>query len=108
VRVRAAETQVDAVHQSMSWPRRFAIAATLAAGVTGVLLLQPGETSVPVATPLVIHRVTAPVTAAKLTTRPVVETYESEQATIVEVPGEGAADDVKIVMIFDENLPADL
>jgi len=40
-------------------------------------------------------------------TKPVVETYESQSATIMEVPNE-QNDDVKIVMIFDENLPADL
>jgi len=40
-------------------------------------------------------------------TKPVVETYESKNATIVEVPSE-AKDDVQVVMIFDESLPADL
>jgi hypothetical protein len=58
--------------------------------------------------PLPMARTFAPITAKKLTTKPVVETYESDSATIVEMPSEGAADDVKIVMIFDENLPADL
>ena len=43
----------------------------------------------------------------ELATKPIIETYDSENATIVEVPSE-EADDVKIVMIFDENLPADL
>jgi len=42
-----------------------------------------------------------------LTTKPIVETYDSQNATIVEVPTD-ETDDVKIVMIFDENLPADL
>lgn len=37
---------------------------------------------------------------------PVVEEYDNSAATIVEVPN--ATDDVKIVMIFDESLPADL
>jgi uncharacterized protein (UPF0333 family) len=49
-----------------------------------------------------------PAVLKSFATKPVVETYESDSATIVEMPSEGAADDVKIVMIFDENLPADL
>ena len=46
-------------------------------------------------------------TPAKLTTKPVVETYESDNATIVEMPS-NPGDDVQLVMIFDENLPVDL
>lgn len=106
VRVRAAESTVGA-RKVVSWPRRLAVAATLAAGVTGAMLYNQAVDTRPV-TPLVVQRAIVPVTPAKLTTKPVVETYESETATIVEMPSEGAADDVKIVMIFDENLPADL
>jgi hypothetical protein len=51
-----------------------------------------------------VHRAIAPV---KLTTKPVVETYSSSDATIVEVPSEGAGD-TKIVMVIDDRLPADL
>jgi len=110
VRVRAAEntmTPRPLASWTSSWPRRLAVAATLAAGVTGAMLYNQAVDTRP-ATPLVVQRQMAPVTAAKLTTKPVVETYESDTATIVEMPSEGAADDVKIVMIFDENLPADL
>ena len=106
VRVRAAESTVTA-RPVINWTRRLAVAATLAAGITGAMLYNQAVDHAPV-TPLVVHRTIAPVTAQKLTTKPVVETYESENATIVEMPSEGAADDVKIVMIFDENLPADL
>jgi hypothetical protein len=91
----------------VSWPRRLAVAATLAAGITGAMLYNQATRPV-TATPMTIARGITPVTAQKLTTKPVVETYESDSATIVEMPSEGAADDVKIVMIFDENLPADL
>ena len=107
VRVRAAESTVTARH-AVSWPRRLAVAATLAAGITGAMLYNqatapaPGVTK-PVAA--IAAKAAAPTTFA---TKPVVETYESESATIVEMPSEGAADEVKIVMIFDENLPADL
>ena len=106
VRVRAAESTVSA-RKVVSWPRRLAVAATVAAGITGAMLYNQATRPVP-ATPMTIARGITPVTAQKLATKPVVETYESESATIVEMPSEGAADDVKIVMIFDENLPADL
>jgi len=109
VRVRGAESMVRS-RKSVSWPRRLAVAATVAAGISGALLYQQAaRVLAPTAvTPVAIHRELVPSRAGKLTTKPVVETYESENATIVEMPSEGAADDVKIVMIFDENLPADL
>jgi hypothetical protein len=107
VRVRAAESTVTA-RPAVSWARRLAVAATLAAGITGAMLYNQADRTTVMPTPLAITRTIAPITAQKLTTKPVVETYESENATIVEMPSEGAADDVKIVMIFDENLPADL
>ncbi|MDX1583053.1 MAG: hypothetical protein R3338_05560 [Thermoanaerobaculia bacterium] len=40
-------------------------------------------------------------------TRPVIDDYERAEAMIVELPSE-STDDLKIVMIFDENLPQDL
>jgi hypothetical protein len=106
VRVRGAESTVEA-HPAVSWPRRLAVAATLVAGISGSLLYQQAMRPTP-GVPMSVARGIAPVAAKKLATKPVVETYESENATIVEMPSEGAADDVKIVMIFDENLPADL
>ncbi|MFL6244616.1 MAG: hypothetical protein ACJ74H_01225 [Thermoanaerobaculia bacterium] len=106
VRVRAAETTV-AARKVVSWPRRLAVAATVAAGITGAMLYNQATSTAP-ATPMTVARAIAPATPKKLATKPIVETYESDSATIVEMPSEGAADDVKIVMIFDENLPADL
>ena len=41
------------------------------------------------------------------TTKQIVETYESKDATIVEVPA-AKAGDARVVMIYDETLPADL
>lgn len=41
------------------------------------------------------------------TTKAVIETYQSQNATIVEVPAQPASD-AKVVMIYDEALPADL
>ncbi len=97
VRVREAETTVVAARTAV-WPRRLAMAAALATAVFGATMThryQPMPDTTPVAR------------ARFFTTKPIVESYESQNATIVEVPTE-QADDVKIVMIFDENLPADL
>jgi hypothetical protein len=103
VRVRGAETALDS-HHGVSWTRRLAIAATIAVAVTGGTLVYRND--VPATVPAgVEHRALAPY--VELATKPIVETYDSENATIVEVPTD-PSDDVKIVMIFDENLPADL
>jgi hypothetical protein len=108
VRVRAAESTVTARRHVISWPRRLAVAATLAAGITGAMLYNQATTPAPEVTHPVAAIAVKPAALKTFATKPVVETYESESATIVEMPSEGAADDVKIVMIFDENLPADL
>ena len=98
VRVRDAETTVAAA-RVVVWPRRLAMAAALAVALLGTLLVT--RIDVPIDT-----RGVARAEIRTLTTKPVVASYESDNATIVEVPTE--SDDVKIVMIFDENLPADL
>jgi hypothetical protein len=102
VRVRGAEATSE--RRVVSWPRKLAVAATLAAGITGAMLYRATTSVVPAALPVAhvaMHR-------AALVTKPVVETYESENATIVEMPRAQSGDDVQIVMIFDDNLPADL
>lgn len=87
-----------------SWARGLAWAAVLATGITGAgLLVQIERAQAPGPAP-VAHR--APVLVADAT-KPSVETYSSQNATILEVPSEGAGD-TKIVMVFDEQLPADL
>lgn len=107
VRVRGAEKTVVRRPPSQ-WLGRLAIAASLAVASTGALLVHravnPGSVG-PV--PLSVERSSAVTRQAGFATKPVVETYQGENATIVEVPAE-AADDVQIVMIFDESLPADL
>lgn len=108
VRVREAE-QTLASHEVLSWPRRFAVAATIALAFAGAVLTGRLDTSAPDATGVrsaSLGRHVIP--AENLATKPVVETYESQNATILEVPAEEAGDNVKIVMIFDENLPVDL
>ena len=106
VRVRSAETRMG-VARVVSWPRRLAVAATLVAGVTGAMLFNRWDapTSPAVQTPAFHAQARR---ATVLATKPIIETYESEKATFVDVPSEEGGDDVKIVMIFDENLPADL
>jgi len=102
VRIRSAEQSL-ARHHVLAWPQRLAIAATLAGGVIGASLFynqSPATAPVPM-------RPTAALHAPQLTTKPIVETYDSATATIVEVPTEGASD-VRVVMVFDEQLPADL
>ncbi len=81
--------------------KRLAAAAAVAATLVGTLLYQRAPVQT-VAPPQQWHA-----RAASIPTKPVIESYDSESATIVEVPTEGA-EDVKVVMIFDEKLPADL
>jgi len=100
VRVRGMETAAST--HTVSWPRRLAMAAAIGVAVFGATLVS--RVDPPVQTQS-IARASIPKT---LTTKPIVETYDSQNATIVEVPTDATDDDVKIVMIFDENLPADL
>ena len=102
VRVRDAETVV-ATRRVVQWPRQLAMAAAVGAAVFGATLVY--RVDGPVAVKPAVR--VAAVKNVPLTTKPVVAAYDSDKATIVEVPTEGA-DDVQIVMIFDENLPADL
>jgi len=101
VRLRSTE---NATHHVIAWPRRLAVAATLIAGITGgALVWERGISSSP--------EIVTPVRRAKLVqpfaTKPVIEKYDSDSATIVEMPT-GSANDAQIVMIIDEKLPADL
>ncbi|HEX3069386.1 MAG TPA: hypothetical protein VHX14_12520 [Thermoanaerobaculia bacterium] len=107
VRVRQAETSL-APHRTVSVWQRLAIAATIAAGVTGATLAYRFEHR-PVTHPMSPIVVAANVPAAHFAptaTKSFVETYSSHDATIVEMPADGS--DTKVVMIFDDKLPADL
>ena len=100
VRLRQAESSV--APRFLIAPRRLGAAAAvvLAIGVSALVYENARETVPPRAATL--HSEPAP-----LSTKPVVETYDSRNATIVEVPKDGK-NDVQVVMIFDESLPADL
>jgi hypothetical protein len=105
IQVRGTEHKLAPV-RVLSWPRRLAVAAVFAAGFTGTLFIAQRETLSPVRTVAPVQ-ISAAIVPVKLTTKPIVESYDSANATIVEVPTDGA-DDTRIVMVFDENLPADL
>jgi hypothetical protein len=107
VRLRQAETSL-APHRTVSVWQRLAIAATVAAGVSGATLAYRFEHR-PVTHPAGAMAVAARLPAAHFaptTTKSFVETYSSHDATIVEMPNDGS--DTKVVMIFDDKLPADL
>jgi hypothetical protein len=107
VRVRGAETSL-APHRPVRVWQRLAIAATVAAAVTSATLVYRSEHRVaaqqPVAQTLLSVHPAKPHPA--LATKSFVETYSSHDATIVEMPSDGS--DTKVVMIFDDKLPADL
>lgn len=109
VQIRSAENSM-AVRREAPAQGRWALAAALAVTIAGssyVWHLERQSVTVPgaVATkPPVIRPLAQP---ASLTTKPAVESYQSAEATIVEVPGDESSD-VKVVMIFDDSLPADL
>jgi hypothetical protein len=101
VRSREIETAAEPRH-TFSNMRRLAIAATLAAAVsTGLVVSNRQSVKAPTLSTQHAARSTP------LVTKPIVETYESSSATIIEVPSESKGD-VQVVMIFDESLPADL
>ena len=102
VRLRSTETTVAG--RPASWTRRLAIAATIALGVIGGAAIYRVDRTAGV-TPLTVAR--AELRPASHTSRPAIEAYDSLNATIVEMPAVDG-DDVRMVMVFDETLPADL
>lgn len=103
VQIRGKETSIDSGN-TLTWRQRLAIAATIAAGITGATLIYRHEQRALPAPAQVTAAAPAAAQAKVLTTKPIVESY-SRNATIVEIPAEG---NVNVVMIFDEKLPADL
>lgn len=92
-----------------AWHRRLAIAATLAIGISGAAIVYQFEHRTRVAPAQTVAAVRHPVESQiQLTTKPAVQAYSSSNATIVEVPADTPNDNTQIVMIVDENLPADL
>jgi hypothetical protein len=106
VRVHDAEASLAPRHAVSAW-QRWAIAATVAAGVTGATLAYRYEHPAPRVTQTLLSvQATARPRPTATATKSFVETYSSHDATIVEMPNDGS--DTKVVMIFDDKLPADL
>lgn len=106
VRVHDAEAALAPRHSVSAW-QRWAIAATLAIGVTGATIAYRYEHQTPrVAQTLMSVQAAAKAHPAPTATKSFVKTYSSHDATIVEMPNDGS--DTKVVMIFDDKLPADL
>ena len=85
-----------------SWLRWSVAAAVLTGLLTFGVAYRPGA-GLPVAQPLEQIAMSTPLSPI---TRPVVEHYDGANAFIVEVPE--SSNDMQLVMIFDDSLPADL
>lgn len=104
VRLREAEGSV--ARRLLVPPRRLAAAAMIVVAIGAGWVAWENrhvETGLSPSLPQAASRVHVQPTA----TKPIVETYQSERATIVEMPSQGS-NDANVVMIFDESLPADL
>jgi hypothetical protein len=103
VEMRDAERRLGRRTVRFTTAFRWSAAAALALGILGTLVMQRDRGVI--ATP------TAPVAAvaqaAPVVDRPVIEQYDSAGAMIFEVPAENSSD-IRLVMVFDESLPADL
>lgn len=107
VRIRSAESTL-LPRRVLSWPRRsLAAAAVMVLVLSGVTFFRPSEKSHDAVRPVATHAARPVAAVAEKATKPVVETYSSAKATIVEVPMD-STNDVQVVMIFDDSLPADL
>ncbi|HEX7421306.1 MAG TPA: hypothetical protein VF505_15560 [Thermoanaerobaculia bacterium] len=84
-----------------SWTRRLAVAAALATVVAGSTFVYEHRTAPAIGVAVTHHQF-----RSAAYSRPVIQSYDSQKATIVEVPSEG--EDVTVVMVFDDSLPADL
>lgn len=86
---------------SSGW-MRYAVAAGVAGVLVAAGLYFPAH--VP-QDPATFTQIPVTAQADTFVSRPVVEQYQSLNATIVEMPGQS---DFQLVMVFDESLPADL
>lgn len=99
--IRLRQTEGSVGRRMLIAPRRLVAAAAIVAAIgISYFASQPTLETLPPPRAAAVQTV-------QLTTKPVVETYDSKNATIVEVPTEGK-NDPQVVMIFDESLPADL
>ncbi|MGZ5475689.1 MAG: hypothetical protein ACXW29_04510 [Thermoanaerobaculia bacterium] len=99
--VRLRGTEHTFASRDIRWPRKLAVAATLAAVISGGAFIYEHNQNPNLTAPPGVAHMKFPAAS-----KPIIENYDSQQATIVEVPTEG--EDVKVVMVFDDSLPADL
>ena len=101
VRLRQAEGSTMVRLPLNRYLRAAAAVLFVIAGATGVYRYESRQAVVPA---VIVAKASIPKT---LTTKAVVETYQSQNATIVEMPT-ASPNDAKVVMIYDSSLPADL
>jgi len=95
-------------HQRPNLVMRWAAAAVIVTGFAASSAIYRGRSVVSTPSPQTSIRLSSPGSRpSDPVTRSVVESYESNSATIMEVPV-NSDNDVKVVMIFDRSLPADL
>ena len=105
VQLRTAES---IAHRRFVPVRWLGLAAGIAAIViSGALSLRSHETRMTVPARVALAHPAAPLLQGRTQNGPIIESYESPDATIVEVPADNAAP-VRMVVVFDEKLPADL
>jgi len=98
VDIRRKEAQMSPGRIS-SRPLQWAVAAALGLAVTTATLVNGPDA-------VIAPQPSTHVATRSLESRPVIESYDSASATIVEVPSTETS--VQIVMIFDDSLPVDL
>jgi hypothetical protein len=101
MQIRLRQTEGTTSHRFLVAPRRLAVAAAI------VVMLGIGFFATEISRKSVPSQQAAISRPVALAVKPVVEAYESKNATIVEVPTEGK-NDPQVVMIFDESLPSNL
>lgn len=104
IRLRETERTLQPRPARVSRFTRWSIAATIAMGVLIAGLVELRDPA-----PDVLRIASAPVPVATIASldRPVIESYDSAGAMIVEIAAEETSD-IRLVMVFDESLPSDL
>jgi hypothetical protein len=103
IQVRQTESRLAPRLRMPAWSR-WAAAAALAVATIGTALLYqaPAPTTI---VPVAALQKNQPAVATQGFARPVVEDYDNANATIIQL---ASADDLQVVMVFDDTLPADL
>lgn len=109
VNARSHEKAIEAREEPPRWVGLAAAAAVIMAILSGLFVqerLTDPSNMIQQPTAIEASNERSSAVAIPVSTRPVVESYSSSTATIVELPYEN--DDMQLVMIFDETLPQDL